>query len=153
PGLSNIRKLLLIAAAILFPIIFKDNTYVLYFACLVGIYMIVAIGLNFLIGYTGQISLGHSALFAIGAYSSALLTLNVGMPFWLALVASGFIAGLAGLLLGLAALRLSGLYLAIATLGLGEAMPQILLKWDSVTNGYNGLKPARPSFGPLVLDN
>jgi len=153
PGLSNIRKLLLIAAAILFPIIFKDNTYVLYFACLVGIYMIVAIGLNFLIGYTGQISLGHAALFAIGAYSSALLTLNVGMPFWLALVASGFIAGLAGLLLGLAALRLSGLYLAIATLGLGEAMPQILLKWDSVTNGYNGLKPARPSFGPLVLDN
>lgn len=153
PRLSNARKLMLLAAAVAFPFAFQDNTYILYFACLVGIYMIVAIGLNFLVGYTGQISLGHAALFAIGAYASALLTLNFGVPFWVAMPAAGLIAGLAGLLLGLAALRLSGLYLAIATLGLGEAMPQILLKWDSVTNGYNGLKPAKPAFGPLVLDN
>lgn len=153
PPLSNGRKLMLFAAAVAFPFAFQDNTYILYFACLVGIYMIVAIGLNFLVGYTGQISLGHAALFAIGAYASALLTLNFGIPFWVAMPAAGLIAGLAGLLLGLAALRLSGLYLAIATLGLGEAMPQILLKWDSVTNGYNGLKPAKPAFGPLVLDN
>lgn len=153
PGLSTARKLLLLVAALVFPVIFQDNTYILYFACLVGIYMIVAIGLDFLIGYTGQISLGHAALFAIGAYSSALLTLNLGLPFWIALLAAGAIAGFAGLLLGLSALRLSGLYLAIATLGLGEAMPQILLKWDSVTNGYSGLKPARPAFGPLVLNN
>lgn len=153
PGLSLTTKLALLAAAIAFPLIFRDNTYILYFACLVGIYMIVTIGLDFLIGYTGQISLGHAALFAIGAYTSALLTINLGVPFLLALAASGLLAGLAGLLLGLAALRLSGLYLAIATLGLGEAMPQILLKWDSVTNGYNGLQPAKPSIGPLMLDN
>lgn len=152
-GLTTARKLMLLAAAVVFPLIFQDNTYVLYFACLVGIYMIVAIGLDFLIGYTGQISLGHAALFAIGAYSSALLTLDVGIPFWVALPAAGAIAGLAGLLLGLSALRLSGLYLAIATLGLGEAMPHILMKWDSVTNGYNGLKPARPSIGGFVFDN
>ncbi|MBD0416881.1 ABC transporter permease [Oryzicola mucosus] len=152
-GLSRARKLLLLAAAVAFPLLFHGNTYILYFACLVGIYMIVAIGLDFLIGYTGQISLGHAALFAIGAYSSALLTLDFGLPFLLALVASGVIAGLAGLLLGLSALRLSGLYLAIATLGLGEAMPHILMKWDSVTNGYNGLKPARPSIAGFVFDS
>lgn len=152
-GLKPTHKIALLAAALVFPLIFRDNTYILYFACLVGIYMIVAIGLDFLIGYTGQISLGHAALFAIGAYSSALLTLNLGVPFWLALPAAGAVAGFAGLLLGLSALRLSGLYLAIATLGLGEAMPQILLKWDAVTNGYNGLKPTKPAFGPVVLDN
>lgn len=152
-GLSTLRKLLLLAAAVAFPLIFQDNSYILYFTCLVGIYMIVAIGLDLLIGFTGQISLGHAALFAIGAYASALLTINLGLPFWIALLAAGAIAGLAGLLVGLAALRLSGLYLAIATLGLGEAMPHILLKWDSLTNGYNGLKPPRPAFGDLVLNN
>ncbi len=152
-GMSKARKAVLLVIALGFPLLFKDNSYVLYFACLVGIYMIVAIGLDFLIGYTGQVSLGHAALFAIGAYSSALLTLRFGVPFWLALLAAGMVTGFAGLLLGLAALRLSGLYLAIATLGLGEALPQILLKWDEVTNGYNGLKPAKPAFGSLVLDN
>ena len=152
-GLTTARKLMLLAAAVVFPLIFQGNTYILYFACLVGIYMIVAIGLDFLIGYTGQISLGHAALFAIGAYSSALLTLTVGLPFWVALPAAGLITGFAGLLLGLAALRLAGLYLAIATLGLGEAMPHILMKWDSLTNGYNGLKPARPSIFGFVFDN
>ncbi|WP_232077640.1 ABC transporter permease [Variovorax sp. PBL-E5] len=152
-GLSTARKAALVTLAIAFPLVFQDNSYVLYFACLVGIYMVVAIGLDFLIGYTGQISLGHAALFAIGAYSSALLTIRLGLPFWLALPAAGVVAGLAGLLLGLSALRLSGLYLAIATLGLGEALPQILLKWDEVTNGYNGLKPAKPAFGSFVLDS
>ncbi|MGB6117620.1 MAG: ABC transporter permease [Mesorhizobium sp.] len=152
-GLSAMQKVLLLAVAVAFPFVFEGNTYILYFACLVGIYMIVAIGLDLLIGYTGQISLGHAALFAIGAYASALLTLDFGAPFWIALPVAGAIAGLAGLLVGLAALRLSGLYLAIATLGLGEAMPHILLKWDSVTNGYNGLKPPRPAFGDLVLNN
>lgn len=152
-GLSTPRKLVLLLAALAFPLLMKGNSYVLYIACLIGIYMIVAIGLDFLIGYTGQISLGHAALFAIGSYASALLTLKYGLPFWLALPAAGVLTGLAGLLLGLAALRLSGLYLAIATLGLGEALPQILLKWDEVTNGYNGLKPAKPAFGPWVLDS
>lgn len=150
--LSMSRKLAILAASIAFPFIFQGNTYVLYFACLTGIYMIVAIGLDFLIGYTGQISLGHAALFAIGAYSSALLTLDLGLSFWIALPLSGAITGAAGFVLGMSALRLSGLYLAIATLGLGEAVPQILLKWDSLTNGYNGLKPARPEIGSFVFD-
>jgi len=113
--------------------------YVLYLVSLGLIYAIVALGLNLLFGYAGQFSLGHAGFFAIGAYTSAVLTLQAGVPFVVALLVAGFLTAAIGFLLGLPALRLSGLYLAIATLGFGVAVPQIILWIKDWTGGAMGL--------------
>lgn len=125
--------------------------YHLYILSLAGVWAVAAIGLNLLTGYTGQISIGHAGFVGIGAYISALLTVKAGLPFWLALPVAGLVSAVIGLGLGLPALRLSGPYLAIATLGFGAAVAQVFLKWEPVTGGYMGLKPPRPSLGPWTL--
>lgn len=127
--------------------------YYLYILSLAGVWAVAAIGLNLLTGYAGQISIGHAGFVGIGAYVSALLTLKAGSPFWLALPAAGLVSAVIGLGLGLPALRLSGPYLAIATLGFGAAMAQIFLKLEPVTGGYMGLKPPRPALGPWTLQS
>lgn len=126
--------------------------YVVYMLSLTAIYTIVSLGLNLLSGYAGQISLGHAAFLAIGAYSSAYLTVKLGLPFWFALPASGFITAAAGILIGIPALRLRGLYLAIATMAFAFIADEVILNWESVTNGANGIKLSPPSIGPLALD-
>lgn len=113
--------------------------YILYLVSLALIYAIVAIGLGILIGHTGQISLGHAGFFAIGAYASALLTLRLGLPFIVALLVAGAVSAAIGFLLGLPALRLSGPYLAVATLGFGLAIPQLVVWQRSLTGGSSGL--------------
>lgn len=113
--------------------------YILYLIALGLIYAIVALGLNLLLGYAGQVSLGHAGFFAIGAYTSALLTLRLGVPFLAALAAAGCLTAVVGFLLGLPALRLSGPYLAVATLGFGLTVPQLILYWDEWTGGSMGL--------------
>ena len=113
--------------------------YVLYLVSLALIYAIVAIGLGVLIGYTGQISLGHAGFFAIGAYTCALLTQRAGLPFVVALLAAGCFTAAIGFMLGLPALRLSGPYLAVATLGFGLAIPQLVVWQGSWTGGSSGL--------------
>ncbi len=113
--------------------------YVLYLVSLGLIYAIVAIGLNLLFGYAGQFSLGHAGFFAIGAYTSAILTSRADVPFIVALPAAGFLTAVIGFLLGLPALRLSGLYLAVATLGFGLAVPQLVLWQGALTGGAMGL--------------
>jgi branched-chain amino acid transport system permease protein len=105
---------------------------------------IVAIGLNLLTGFAGQISIGHAAFMAVGAFSSYGITHFLGIPFWGALPLSGLIAGLVGYALGFPALRLHGHYLAIATLGFGVAVPQLLNTWESLTGGWTGVKPVAP---------
>src|SRR6476661_5907124 len=117
-------------------------------ACLVAIYSIVAVGLNLLMGYAGQISVGHSGFFAIGAYTSAIAMLRFGLPFWVSLPLAGFVSAAIGFLLGVPALRLSGFYLAVATLGFGIAVPLIILNSEGISGGHMGLTPPRPSaFG------
>jgi branched-chain amino acid transport system permease protein len=125
--------------------------YILYMLSLTAIYIIVALGLNLLSGYAGQISLGHAAFMAIGAYASSYLTVKLGLPFWFALPASGVITAIVGILLGIAALRLSGFYLAIATMAFAFIVDEVILNWESVTNGANGIKLSAPAIGPLVL--
>ncbi len=126
------------------------GAYPTYIVALAGVYTVAAIGLNLLTGYAGQMSLGHAGFIAIGAYTSALLTIKLGWSFWLTLPAAGVVTGILGLILVIPALRLSGLYLAIATLEFGAAVPQLLVKWDALSGGYNGLKPPRPElFGWL----
>jgi branched-chain amino acid transport system permease protein len=100
--------------------------YHFYLLNLIMVHVILAVGLNILVGYTGQISLGHAGFFAIGAYGTALLILKLQLPFLLALPLAGFIAAFFGFILGLPALRLEGPYLAIATLGFGLTVLQII---------------------------
>lgn len=123
---------------------FLDVSYYFYLLDLMGIFAIGALGLGLLIGFTGQISIGHAAFMAIGAFFSGFATLKWGWPYWLAMPCAGLVAGGCGFLLGFPALRLSGQYLAIATLGFGVAVPQVLLKWESVSGGFDGLKPPAP---------
>lgn len=114
--------------------------YRLITVSLAGIYMIVAVGMQILLGFTGQISIGHAAFLCIGAYTSALLSMHLHWSFWITVPLAGVVATVVGLILGLPALRLHGHYLAIATLGFGVAITQVLtvMEW---TGGYSGLMP------------
>ncbi|MTI70715.1 MAG: branched-chain amino acid ABC transporter permease [Firmicutes bacterium] len=121
------------------PFIFNFQRGTLTMFNTVIIYSIVAIGFNILLGYAGQISLGHAAFMGLGAYISGYLT-NMGIPFILSILIAGVIPMIIGLILGLVALRLEGHYLAIATLGFGVTIQQIFKEWTSFTNGYSGMR-------------
>jgi branched-chain amino acid transport system permease protein len=117
------------------------------------VYAIALLGLNILTGYNGQISLGHGAFYALGAYCTAILMDKLGVPYWATVPVAGAVCLVAGFLFGLPALRLEGLYLALATFALGVAMPQ-LLKYKALehwTGGVQGIviaKPEAPAFFP-----
>lgn len=118
---------------------------------MIVIYSIVAIGFNILLGYAGQISLGHAAFMGLGAYLSAYITSNLELPFLLSLLLSGLIPMVIGLILGIIALRLEGHYLAIATLGFGVAIQQIFKEWIPFTNGFSGMRAEAPEIFGFVL--
>jgi branched-chain amino acid transport system permease protein len=119
---------------------------------LAGIQAILVLSLNLLYGYAGQFSFGHAGFWAIGAYTTALLTVSLGAPFWLALPAAVAMAGLLGIVVGVPALSLRGPYLAFATLGFGEIVRLVLLNWRDLTNGQDGIAGIPPPrLGPLVL--
>jgi len=104
--------------------------YYTFILNLMMIYIVVSVGLNILVGNTGQISLGHAGFFAIGAYGTVLLMTHLYVPFIFALIIAGIIAAFFGFLLGLPALRLEGPYLAIATLGFGLTIMHLIGRWD-----------------------
>ena len=104
----------------------------------IGIYSIVGLGLMLLVGFTGQISLGHAAFLAVGAYTEALLA-AAGWPFWLSLPCAALLSAAVGIVVGLPALRLKGIYLAIATLAFGVIAEEIAARWESLTGGNSGL--------------
>jgi len=142
--------MVLIASLIIFPFlipILTGSSYYIYMANYMAIHVIVTIGLNILVGYTGQISLGHAGFFAIGAYFTVLSMTHLHLPFPLALLLAAFIAAFFGFILGLPALRLEGPYLAIATLGFGMAITQIIGRWQ-IFGGRMGLETP-----PLTLFN
>jgi branched-chain amino acid transport system permease protein len=117
----------------------------------VGAYFIAILGLDVLTGHSGQISLGHGAFMAVGAYTTAILMANHGVrDLWTIPIAAG-VAGVIGLLAGVPALRLSGLYLALATFGIAVVLPTILKKFDHFTGGSTGItlfgKPAQTGHG------
>lgn len=142
-------KVFLIPASLIsflvFPLILKD--YYIDVLIMSGIYILLALGLNIIVGFTGLLNLGFAAFYAIGAYTYAILNTKIGLGFWASLPISASLAALAGLLLAIPALRLRGDYLAIVTLGFGEIVRLILNNWDSLTNGPNGITGiARPSL-------
>jgi len=123
--------------AILLPNVLPD--FWLYVLCLVGINSIGTLGINILTGYTAQVSLGHASFVGIGAYTTAILSHQLGFPFWLTFPSAVMITSLMGLMLGLPCLRLKGLYLAVATLAFAWAVPEVILKGSSLTGGYSGI--------------
>jgi len=113
------------------------SEYVMSQLHFIGIYSIVGLGLMLLVGFTGQISLGHAAFLAVGAYTETLLQ-AAGWPFWLTLPAAALLSAAVGIIVGLPALRLKGIYLAIATLAFGVIVEEILARWESLTGGNSG---------------
>ena len=131
------------------------NPYVIYLINLSCIAVVAALGLNLLIGYTGQISLGHAAFIAIGAYTTAILSTKVGLPFWACLLASGGVTAIVGFGLGVPCLKLKGLYLAMATMAFGVVIDFVVITWGKLTGGVRGINVAKVFiFGyPLDSDN
>jgi branched-chain amino acid transport system permease protein len=121
--------------------------YFIHLFVLIGIYAILAMSLNLAMGFTGLLNIGHIAFYGIGAYTSALLVLRLGMPFWFALLLACVVAALFGLLLSIPTVRLRGDYLALATLGFAIIFEAVTKNWISLTKGPLGLAGIpRPAF-------
>ena len=140
---------LLFAGLALLPI--GANPYSLFVGNLVLIYIILALGLNLLIGFAGHLAFANAAMFGIGAYGAGLIQVDLGMPFWLALPGGALLAMLLGTTMALPALRLSGIYLAMATLGFAQFTQWVFLNWESVTYGAGGFRVPRIDFSPLPV--
>lgn len=132
----------------LLPLLFPNNYFVTVVGISAGLHAILAVGLNLLMGYAGQISLGHAAFFGMGAYASAILTTRFAWPGWLALVAGLAATGLIAWLLARPILRLRGHYLAMATLGFGVIIHVIMVQATAWTGGPDGLTGI-PTFSLL----
>jgi len=130
---------ILLMSVIVLTLPFYGHDYLIDIAVLSGIYIILAQGLNIVVGFTGLLNLGFAAFYAIGAYSYALLNTKLGLGFWASLPLSLMLVTLSGFILAIPALRLRGDYLAIVTLGFGEIVRLVLNNWDSFTKGPNGI--------------
>jgi branched-chain amino acid transport system permease protein len=126
------------------------NNYWLGVCNIIGITLIAAIGLNILVGYCGQLSIGHAGFIAVGAYTSAILTHRFGAPFLAGLVSAGMVAGLIGLVFGLPSVRVKGFYLAITTIAAQFIIIWVINHW-SLTGGFEGMTAPYASIGGLVF--
>src|SRR3569832_3800 len=128
------------------------NTYHQYILNVVLINIILAIGLNIVKGFAGQITLGHIALAAIGAYTSAVLSAKFGLSYWIALPAAIVVTAQAGAIVGIPSFRLEGAYLALATLGLAESVRIIISGTDALGGavGFQNIPP--PFLGGVPID-
>ncbi len=152
---SRILLVLFVAAAAVVPLLFATG-YQLFQLTLVVAYALSVLGKNLVTGYGGQVSLGQGAFYAVGAYTAAILMEHFNVPYWATLPVAAITTGIVGLALGLPALRLGGLYLALVTFALAVAVPQLLKyklfeDWTGGVQGIVLMKPDAP-FG-LPLDN
>ena len=139
----------LTAAALLLAA--KSDGYTPFVLALVALTAVVGVGLNILLGLTGQVSLGHVGFYAIGAYTVAILTLK-GVDFWIALPLAGAVAGIVGFVLALPALRVTGPYLAMVTIAFAFIVQHGTIEWRTLTGGSNGLMGIPPpSIGALIF--
>jgi ABC-type branched-subunit amino acid transport system permease subunit len=129
-----------------------DN-YMIYIGARLFVYILVALGLNLLTGYAGQVSLGHAAFFAIGAYTAAILAEALQWPFILCVIAAALCSAVVGYMLGLPCLRLSGLYLAMATLGFTLIVQEMLLQLSVITHGSEGMSVPKASILGFDFDS
>ena len=150
---AGTRGLAIAAAAVALPLLLP-GAYHRHVLVLAGVFTLMALGFDLVLGYLGELSLGHAAFFGIGAYATAILTRDLGVPFPLDLLLAAFITGMFGLLIGAPSLRLKGPYFAIVTFGFAEILRLVALNWTSVTRGPMGL-PDIPHarLGPLRIDS
>jgi len=148
-SLPRLAGLAAVAAFALAPL--AANQYQLFVGNLMLIYILLAVALNILIGYAGQLAFANGVLFGIGAYATGLLMLDGGWPFWLALPAGGLITMCAGVLVALPALRLRSLYLALATVAFAQFALWTFIHWDGLTYGNAGFVLPRVNFASLGL--
>ncbi|MBR0993329.1 high-affinity branched-chain amino acid ABC transporter permease LivM [Bradyrhizobium japonicum] len=156
-GISFIGRYLapaLLIFTLLVPVMFYNQRYILDLAILVLTYVMLGWGLNVVVGLAGLLDLGYVAFYAVGAYSYGLLATNFGWSFWICLPLAGILAAFWGVLLGFPVLRLRGDYLAIVTLAFGEIIRLVIINWQDLTGGPNGVSGIpRPSFFGIPLDN
>jgi len=146
------RLWLVIGLLVLFVVIpLVCKPYWLYIINLIGIASIAAIGLNILIGFTGQISLGHGAFFGVGAYAAAILSTFAGFPLYLSVLSAGVITAFVGMVFGIPSARLKHLYLTIATLAGQFIIEYLFVHWESLTKGPEGIILSRATLFGLSL--
>ena len=141
--LANSPYLIIIALLAVVPAV-VTNLYHIQVMIFIGIYIILTLSLNLLNGYVGLLSIGHAAFYGIGAYASAKLVMEAGLPFPLAMLGAGAVAGIFGYLIAKPTLRLSGIYMTLATLGFNMIFFLILQNWMSFTNGPLGIMDIPP---------
>jgi branched-chain amino acid transport system permease protein len=153
PYLRSFAALTVIGTILLIlPLMLND--YYRDILTLTGMYIVLALGLNIIVGQAGLLNLGYVAFYAVGAYTYAILSTQFGLSFWPGLFIGALTAGAAAALLGFATLRLRGDYFAIVTLGLGEITRIVLNNWSSLTGGPNGIsRIGRPMIGGQVLSS
>ncbi|MFN8632841.1 MAG: branched-chain amino acid ABC transporter ATP-binding protein/permease [Chloroflexota bacterium] len=146
-----VLSLLALLAIVLVPLAL-DSAYYMRVAQQIAFYTIAAIGLNILVGYQGQVSLGHGGLFAVGAYTSALLATRLEVPVWICIAAAGAVAGVVGALVALPTLRAKGPYLAMVTIAFSVIVFVVAQNWTDLTRGPEGIKniPGVPWFGTEI---
>lgn len=138
----------LLAFALLLPFL-TESTFLVHLLILAFIWAMMAGGYNLLMGYTGLLSLGHAAFYAMGAYVSAILVRNVGLPWPLAMLAAGAMAGVFAFLIGFLVLRLRGVYFAMVTFGFAEIVRLVIENWESLTGGVYGMIKVPPMFSDI----
>ncbi|MBF6978531.1 branched-chain amino acid ABC transporter permease [Tuanshanicoccus lijuaniae] len=145
---KNLLLVVIVIMLCLLPML-QINLYNMNILIRIYLYTIMALGLNILVGFTGIVSLGQAAFVAIGAYGTTILMMKASFNFFVAIVISALFAGMIGLLLGFASLRVNATYLTIVTLGFGEIIRTVIIVWENVTNGPLGIRniPAPNIFG------
>ena len=116
---------------------------------LILVTIIAATGLNILTGYCGQLSIGHAGFIAVGAYTSAVLTARLNLPFPVGLISAGLLSGIVGLIFGIPSVRVKGFYLAISTIAAQVIIIWVLNHWTGVTGGFNGIVAPIATIGPI----
>ena len=142
-AVKNTSIIVAVAVAALLPALWS-NPYYIHLMVVIGIYAILLLGLDIVVGYVGEVSLGHAALFGIGSYTAGVLNFQLGVPFLLAVPASIAVTGLFGALLALPALRVNGPYLAMVTLAFGTIIQILINEMTFLTNGPLGLSVRKP---------
>ena len=144
----------IVAIILLLVVPFFLSTYYIFLISLLAVYSLVSIGLNILMGYTGQIAAGHAGFLAIGAYFTSIVGTNVEwLPCYVVLLLAGLLSAVIGFLLGIPILRLKGFYIAMATLAFGVVVSEVILQWSSLTGGDDGLNVPTATIAGFAFDS
>lgn len=152
-SISHDRWALLVSAAILLVLPLVASGYVLYIVNLLMVFVVLSLGMHVVIGEAGQFALSHTAFYGIGIYTAGLINTAWHPPFFISILAGGLLSAVLGYVIGLLALRMRDIYLALATFAFGEAMQWMFLNWDKVTGGSNGMRMQPAELFGLKLTN